>query len=82
MTYQTPVNEPNSSVWAMTVRDTSGPGPYYPQFDWVSDNGLGEFAIEDAETLFQKIVTVLDGHADLEIVSAGRRYPTAQDVTP
>lgn len=80
MAYGTPDGVPSSSSWQITVRDTSAsPEPVTLAFTGVHNP---ELDLGDTEALFQKVVTVLDGHGDLQVTTARRVYPTSQDVTP
>jgi hypothetical protein len=74
---------PEDSVGAFSVRDMSGEGVYLPQIEFTSGrfNG-GEAPAEEVAALFQKILTLVESHPDLSVISAGRTFRASQDVTP
>lgn len=85
MAYGTPVTGEGVSVWALSVEDTTAPayeGGYVSLSFASPPFGHPPADLAGAEALFQKIVTLIEGHADLQITNAQRDYPSTQFVTP
>lgn len=83
MAYGDPQFNTAGSVASIAVQDTTGTGEYPPQLEMVTGQfGSGESTVEEAETLFQKILSAIESHPDLTVVDARRTYPTSQAVTP
>ncbi len=82
MPYETPAPNPATSVAVIAVRDTTGT-EYQPQLELTTGQfGMGEATVEEAEALFQKIVTAIQAHPDLAVFDASRVYRVSQVVTP
>lgn len=83
MAYGDPQFITAGSVAAIAVQDITGTGEYPPQLELTTGQfGSGEATVEEAEALFQKILSAVEAHPDLTVVDARRTYPTSQVVTP
>lgn len=82
MAYGTPTSSPGSSVWYLTVSDSTVVSEELVAIQFTSDRyiGPGEH-LADAEGIFQKIITALASDSDL-VVHGMRTHPTSQVVTP
>lgn len=83
MPYGDPQSSLGTSIAVFSIQDSSGTGEYPPQMNLTTSQfGAGEATVEEAETLFQKILGAITSHPDLVLVDANRTYQTSETITP